>query len=71
MSHTKLFEEDARDDDTIVRVASASLVEAIHRPKSEVEETVRDELTKRRLSARVQTFVPIFAERAARERLAG
>jgi hypothetical protein len=31
---------------------------------------VRDELEHRRASARIQTFVPIFAERAARRRLA-
>jgi hypothetical protein len=34
-----------------------------------VEAAVRDELERWRASARIQTFVPIFAERAARRRL--
>jgi hypothetical protein len=59
-----------RDDDTIVRVASQRLVESVHQPADIVEAAVRDELTKRRRAARIQTFVPIFAERAARRRLA-
>jgi hypothetical protein len=39
-------------------------------PAADVVETaVRDELRQRRASARVQTSVPILAERAARSRL--
>lgn len=46
------------------------LVVLVGQPADVVETTVRDELQQRRASARIQTFVPIFAERAARSRLA-
>ena len=59
------------DDDVLVRVTSERLVKSLHQPANVVEEAVRDELARRRESARIQTFVPIFAERAARHRLAG
>ena len=60
----------ARDDDTIVRLTSQRLVESVHQPADIVEAAVRDELAKWRGTARIQTFVPIFAERAVRRRLA-
>ncbi len=60
-----------QDDDAAVRIASERIVEAFDKPADVVEATVRDELERRRDSARIQTFVPIFAERAARARLAG
>jgi hypothetical protein len=59
------------DDDVLVRVTSERLVKSLDKPTNLVEEAVRDELARRRESARIQTFVPIFAERAARHRLAG
>ena len=59
------------DDDVLVRVTSERLVKSLHKPADVVEEAVRDELARRRGSARIQNFVPIFAERAARHRLAG
>ena len=59
------------DDDVLVRVTSERLVKSLDKPANLVEEAVRDELARRRESARIQTFVPIFAERAARHRLAG
>jgi hypothetical protein len=59
------------DDDVLVRVTSERLVKSLDKPANVVEEAVRDELSRRRESARIQTFVPIFAERAARHRLAG
>jgi len=59
------------DDDVLVRVTSERLVKSLQQPANLVEEAVRDELARRRESARIQTFVPIFAERAARHRLAG
>ena len=59
------------DDDVLVRVTSERLVKSLDKPAELVEEAVRDELSRRRETARIQTFVPIFAERAARHRLAG
>jgi hypothetical protein len=59
-----------RDDDAIVRVTSQRLIESVHQPADVVEAAVRDELAKWRGTARIQTFVPIFAERAVRRRLA-
>jgi hypothetical protein len=61
----------ASRDDVIIAIAAERLTTATHRPADEVEATVRDELTKWRSTARIQTFVPIFAERSARDRLAG
>jgi Protein of unknown function (DUF3562) len=60
-----------QNDEAIVRATSERLAKALHRPEEDVEPAVRDELTKWRSTARVQTFVPIFAERSARRRLAG
>jgi hypothetical protein len=59
-----------RDDDTIVRLTSERLSETISESPDVVEATVRDELTKWRSRARIQTFVPIFVERSAKQRLA-
>jgi Protein-tyrosine-phosphatase-like, N-terminal domain len=58
------------DDDVLVRLASERLVQTFGKPVEVVEETVRDELAKWRSTARIQTFVPILAERSARNRLA-
>jgi hypothetical protein len=57
------------EDDMIVRITVERLTVTVGRPAEIVEATVRDELQQRRTSARIQTFVPIFAERAARRRL--
>jgi len=57
------------DDEVVVRIAVERLTVSVGRPAEVVEATVRDELAQRRASARIQTFVPIFAERAARRRL--
>ena len=45
------------------------LVVTIEAPVEIVESVVRDELGRRRASARIQAFVPILTERAARRRL--
>jgi Protein of unknown function (DUF3562) len=58
------------DDDVLVRLASERLVQTVDKPVEVVEETVRDELARWRSTARIQTFVPILAERSARNRLA-
>jgi hypothetical protein len=57
------------EDEVIVRIATERLTVSMGRPAEIVEATMRDELQQRRTSARIQTFVPIFAERAARRRL--
>jgi hypothetical protein len=59
------------DDETIVRILVARLLVEVDQPAEVVEATVRVELEQRRASARIQTFVPVFAERDARRRLAG
>jgi len=41
----------------------------VSQPPEVVEAVVRDELVRRRASARIQAFVPILTERAARRRL--
>jgi hypothetical protein len=61
---------DASNDDSIVRVTTDRLIARLHKPRDTVEAAVRDELERRRADSRIQTFVPIFVERAARERLA-
>jgi hypothetical protein len=61
----------APNDEVIVRIVVERLVVTVDQPAEVVEATVRAELEQRRMSARVQAFVPIFAERAARRRLAG
>jgi len=63
-------ERGAVDDDKVVRVTTERLVQSTDKPVEVVEAAVRDELTRWRESARIQTFVPILAERAARNRLA-
>jgi hypothetical protein len=59
-----------QDDDALIRVTSERLTGTVGKPLEIIEDAVRDELARRRKSARIQTFVPIFAERAARIRLA-
>jgi len=59
----------ASDDDSIVCSMAERLAAALGRPQADVERAVRDELERWRATARVQTFVPILAERAARRRL--
>jgi hypothetical protein len=60
-----------QDDNALIRLTSERLAGTVDKSPELVESTVRDELARRRKSARIQTFVPIFAERAARRRLAG
>jgi hypothetical protein len=60
-----------QDDDALVRLTSERLTGKVAKPVEIIEDAVRNELVQRRKSARIQTFVPIFAERAARRRLAG
>jgi hypothetical protein len=60
-----------RDDEKLVRLTSARVAEAVHQPADIVEAAVRDAFARWRSTARIQTFVPIFAERTARDRLAG
>ena len=56
-------------DEVIVRATVGRLVITTKAPAELVDSVVRDELGRRRGSARIQTFVPIFTERAARRRL--
>jgi len=56
-------------DDVVVRATVSRLVVTIEAPVEIVESVVRDELARRRASARIQAFVPILTERAARRRL--
>ena len=58
-------------DEVVVRVTVGQLSLTVTQPPEVVEAVVRDELQRRRQSARIQTFVPILAERAARRRLRG
>ena len=58
------------DDDSIVRLTTDRLIATLHQPRDTVEAAVRGELERRRAESRIQTFVPIFVERAVRERLA-
>ena len=51
-------------------VTTDRLIASLHQPRDAVEAAVRDELERCRADSRIQTFVPIFVERAARERLA-
>jgi hypothetical protein len=66
-----LGSEAVRDDETIVRILVARLLVSVDQPAEVVEATVRDQLEQRRVSARIQTFVPVFAERDARRQLSG
>ena len=56
-------------DEVLVRATVSRLVVTIGGPVEVVEPVVRDELERRRASARIQVFVPILTERAARRRL--
>src|SRR5262245_13610108 len=56
-------------DEVIVCAAVNRLVVTTGAPAELVESVVRDELGRGRGSARIQTFVPILTERAARRRL--
>jgi hypothetical protein len=62
----------ADDGDEVVVRATVSRLSLIvgHPPELVVEAVVRDELVRRRATARIQAFVPILTERAARRRLA-
>jgi hypothetical protein len=60
---------DENHDEVVVRATVSRLVVTIKAPPEIVESVVRDELARRRASARIQTFVPILTERAARRRL--
>ena len=64
-----LGSESVHDDEVIVRVARLLVI--VDQPAEVVDAAVRAELEQRRASARIQAFVPIFAERDARRRLAG
>ena len=52
-----------------MRATVSRLVVTITAPVEIVESVVRDELERRRGAARIQAFVPILTERAARRRL--
>src|SRR5262245_414400 len=56
-------------DEVIVCATVNRLVVTTRAPAELVESVVRDELGRGRGSARIQTFVPILTERAARRRL--
>ena len=60
---------DEHGDDVVVRATVNRLVITTKAPVEIVESIVRDELERRRASARIQAFVPILTERAARRRL--
>jgi hypothetical protein len=57
------------DDELVVRATVARLSLIVGQPFEVVEPVVRDELQRRRASARIPAFVPILTERAARRRL--
>jgi hypothetical protein len=69
MSETTPFQSGATDDEAIVRTATERLTDDLGRAPADVEREMRKELGRWRHHARVQTFVPILAERAARQRL--
>ena len=60
---------DDDQDEAIVHATVSRLVVTITAPVEIVESVVRDELERRRGAARIQAFVPILTERAARRRL--
>ena len=60
---------DEHEDDVVVRATVNRLVITTKAPVEIVESIVRDELERRRASARIQAFVPILTERAERRRL--
>jgi len=58
------------NDDRVVAAARDSIAsDLVDVDVAEIEQVVRDELHHWRSRARVQTFVPVFAQRAARQRL--
>jgi hypothetical protein len=65
------LEPGQHNDDKIVHLTIERLVASLDKPEEVVEQAVRSELERWRASARIQMFVPILAERAARERLTG
>jgi hypothetical protein len=69
MSEAAVPTTDSNGDEVLVRLTVERLTIQVGHPADVVEATVRDELHQRRASARIQTFVPILAERAARLRL--
>jgi hypothetical protein len=60
---------DEDEDEVVVRATVSRLVITTKAPVEIVESVVRDELERRRATARIQTFVPVLTERAARRRL--
>jgi hypothetical protein len=60
---------DGDQDEFVVRATVSRLVVTTKAPVEIVDSVVREELERRRASARIQTFVPILTERAARHRL--
>ena len=56
-------------DEIVVRATVSRLLPVVSHPPEVVEAIVRDELVRRRASARIHAFVPILTERAARRRL--
>lgn len=63
--------ESVHDDEGTVKILVARLLVTLDQPAEVVDAAVRAGLEERRASARIQTFVPIFAERDARRQLAG
>jgi hypothetical protein len=55
----------------VVHATVSRLSLLVSQPPEVIEVVVRDELQRRRASARIQAFVPILTERAARRRLTG
>ena len=60
---------DEDGDEVVVRATVSRLVITTKAPVDVVEAVVRDELERRRAMARIQPFVPILTERAARRGL--
>jgi hypothetical protein len=57
-------------DDRVIALARDSIAsDLVELDPDEIERVVRDELEQWRSRARVQTFVPVFAQRSARARL--
>jgi len=74
--HDEMAEAPAHDeapvhdgDELVVRVTVSQLSLSVSQPPDVIEAVVREELQRRRKSARIQAFVPILTERAARRRL--
>ena len=69
MANTEV-QRDAPQDGKVAHLTAERLAGVVDMPVEVVEAIVRDELGRWRESARIQTFVPIFAERSARVRIA-